>query len=234
VVRLSLASLGDLGQAFFQWELATAVAASILEVDAFDQPDVEASKAEARRLTDAYERTGALAAETPLCTEGPLALFADPEDRAALDEALDGDRSLRGYLRVHLQRIHDGDYFAALAYLEDSEPHRRVLDGIRRAVRNARHVATCVEFGPRFLHSTGQAYKGGPNTGVFLQLTCDAARDVPIEGKRATFGVVEAAQARGDLEVLHQRHRRALRVHLGPDVDTGLQALATAVAAALA
>ncbi len=234
VVRISMRSLGELGQAFFQWELATAVAGSILGINAFDQPDVEASKASARKLTDEYERTGKLAQDAPLCTDGPLALFADPEDRAALEQAVDGDTSLRGYLRAHLQRIHDGDYFATIAYVENSEPHRRVLDGIRRAVRNARHVATCVEFGPRFLHSTGQAYKGGPNTGVFLQLTCDADRAGPVEGKRYTFGVVEAAQAQGDLEVLHQRHRRALHVHVGADVDAGLQALAVAIAEVLA
>ncbi len=233
IVRISIASLGELGQAFFQWEMATAVTGSILGVNAFDQPDVEASKVEARRLTDEYERTGELAREAVLCTEGPLVLFADPDDRAALEEAVDGDTSVRGYLRAHLQRIHRGDYFATVAYVENSEGHRRALDGIRTAVRNARGVATCLEFGPRFLHSTGQAYKGGPNTGVFLQLTCDAARDLPVEGRRYTFGVVEAAQARGDLEILDQRHRRALHVHLGPDVETGLRALATAVAEAL-
>jgi transaldolase/glucose-6-phosphate isomerase len=234
VVHLSIAALDDVGQAFFQWEMATAVAGSILGIDAFDQPDVEASKASARNLTDEYERTGSFAQQTPLCTDGPLALFADPEDRTALEQAIDGDVSMRGYLRAYLTLLHDGDYFATLAYVENSEAHRRVLQGIRLAVRDARHVATCVEFGPRFLHSTGQAYKGGPNTGVFLQLTHGAANDVPVEGKRYTFGVIETAQARGDLDVLHQRHRRALHVHLGPDVDAGLQALAAVVAEALA
>jgi transaldolase/glucose-6-phosphate isomerase len=233
VVRLDVASLADLGQVFFQWEVATAVAGSILGVNAFDQPDVEASKVEARRLTDAYERSGALSPETPLCAEGPLAVFADARDAASLAPAA-GDASPRGYLRAHLQRLQPGDYFATLAYLEDTKPHRRVLDDLRRAVRDARHVATCLGFGPRFLHSTGQAYKGGPDTGVFLELTCDPVRDLPVEGKRYTFGVVEAAQARGDLQVLAGRHRRVLRVHLGPDVDAGLQALASTMAAALA
>ncbi len=231
VVRLGTASLADLGQTFFQWEMATAVAGAILGVNPFDQPDVEASKIEARRLTEAYERTGALAPEPPLCTEGPLALFADAHDLAALRAIGGGD--LRGYLRAHLERLRPGDYFATLAYLEDSDPHRRLLDGIRRVVRDAKQVATCLGFGPRFLHSTGQLYKGGPNTGVFLQLTCDDARDLPVPGKRYTFGVVEAAQARGDLQVLVQRHRRVLRVELGLDVETGLRALALAIAAAL-
>ncbi|MBX3161844.1 MAG: bifunctional transaldolase/phosoglucose isomerase [Deltaproteobacteria bacterium] len=234
VVRIALASLGDLGQAFFQWEVATAVAGSILGIDAFDQPDVEASKLEARRLTDTYERTGELAPETPFYVEGAVALFADPVDQVALAEAVDGDASLRGYLRAHLARLRDGDYFATLAYVADDEPHRSALDGIRRSVRDARHVATCVGFGPRFLHSTGQVYKGGPNTGVFLEVTHDPPPDVPVEGKPYTFGVVEAAQARGDLDVLARRHRRALRVHLGGDVDGGLQTLAAAVADAVA
>jgi transaldolase/glucose-6-phosphate isomerase len=109
-----------------------------------------------------------------------------------------------------------------------------VLEGIRTIVRDARHVATCVGFGPRFLHSTGQVYKGGPNTGVFLEVTHDPADDVPVEGKPYTFGVVEAAQARGDFEVLGQRHRRAMRVHVTGDLDVGLQALAITMAEVLA
>ena len=234
VVRLSLASLAELGQQFFLWEMATAVAGSILGINAFDQPDVEASKVEARRLTDEYERTGALSSETPFCTEGPLAVFADADEQAALRQASAGDTSVRGYLRAYLQQLHDGDYFATLAYVANDEPHRQVLDDIRRMVRDAKHVATCVGFGPRFLHSTGQAYKGGPNTGVFLEVTHDVAQDVPVEGKRYTFGLVEAAQARGDLAVLKQRKRRALRVHLGGDVEAGLRALAAAVADAVA
>lgn len=234
VVHLGVTSLEDLGQTFFVWEMATAVAGSILGIDAFDQPDVEASKDAARALTDEYERTGTLAPETPFCREGPLALFADPRDVAALDQNLDGDASLRGYLRAHLRRLQPGDYFATLAYVENAEQNRHMLDEIRRTVRDARHVATCVEFGPRFLHSTGQVYKGGPNTGVFLQVTCDAARDLPVEGKRYSFGVVEAAQARGDFQVLTERGRRALRVHLGSDVDAGLHALAAAVSEVLA
>lgn len=234
VVRVEMTRLDDLGQAFFLWEMATAVAGSILGIDAFDQPDVEASKIAARKLTDEYEHTGMLAPEAPFCREGPLALYADARERAELDQAVDGDTSLRGYLRAHLRRLHPGDYFATLAYVENADPNRRVLDDIRRTVRDARQVATCVEFGPRFLHSTGQVYKGGPNTGVFLQVTCDAERDLPVEGKRYTFGVVEAAQARGDLQVLTQRGRRTLRVHLGSDVDAGLHALAAAMTEVLA
>ena len=115
-----------------------------------------------------------------------------------------------------------GDYFALLAYIEMNQAHEQALQTARHAVRDQKRVATCLGFGPRFLHSTGQAYKGGPNTGVFLQITCDDAMDLPVPGQKYTFGIVKAAQARGDFEVLAERGRRALRVHLGADVNGGL------------
>jgi glucose-6-phosphate isomerase len=229
VVRIAIPSVGHLGQAFFQWELATAVAGSILGINPFDQPDVEDSKVIARKLADEYERTGTLSPETPFHVEGPISLFADETNEAALKQAAGDDRSLAGFVRAHLGRLQKGDYFALLAYLEENEQHHRALDVVRHAVRDRRRVATCLGFGPRFLHSTGQAYKGGPNTGVFVQLTCDDAEDLLVPGKRYTFGVIKAAQARGDLQVLGQRNRRALRVHLGPDVEAGLEILSKAV-----
>jgi len=125
------------------------------------------------------------------------------------------------------------DYFALLAYVERNKLHRDMLQEIRLQIRDRKRVATCLGFGPRFLHSTGQAYKGGPNTGVFLQITCDDAVDVPVPGRKYTFGVVKAAQARGDFQVLAERNRRALRVHLGSDVSTGLEGLRRAITAAL-
>jgi hypothetical protein len=114
-----------------------------------------------------------------------------------------------------------------------NEQHEAQLQQIRHAVRDSKRVATCSEFGPRFLHSTGQAYKGGPNSGVFLQITCDDAIDLPVPGQKYTFGVVKAAQARGDFQVLAERGRRALRVHLGKDVEAGLSVLANSVREAL-
>jgi transaldolase/glucose-6-phosphate isomerase len=132
-----------------------------------------------------------------------------------------------------LNRLGAGDYFALLAYVEMNEAHERVLQAIRHGVRDAKRIATCLEFGPRFLHSTGQAYKGGPNTGVFLQITCDDAVDLPVPGQKYTFGVVKAAQARGDFQVLVERDRRALRAHLGADVAGGLKTLQAAIMAAL-
>jgi transaldolase/glucose-6-phosphate isomerase len=126
--------------------------------------------------------------------------------------------------------LQPGDYAALLAYVPMQSRNQEILQTARHRIRDRKRVATCLGFGPRFLHSTGQAYKGGPNTGVFLQITCDDARDVPVPGQKYTFGVVKAAQARGDFQVLAQRERRALRVHLGKDVEAGLRALDAAIA----
>jgi transaldolase/glucose-6-phosphate isomerase len=190
---------------------------------------VEASKIETRKLTSEYEKTGSLPPEKPMFEQNGIKLFTDPKNASALGKA----DSLTGYLRAHLGRIKAGDYFAVLGYIEMNEEHEAQLQQIRHAVRDAKRVATCSEFGPRFLHSTGQAYKGGPNSGVFLQITCDDAIDLPVPGQKYTFGVVKAAQARGDFQVLAERGRRALRVHLGKDVEAGLSVLANSVREAL-
>ncbi len=234
VVRLDIADRLELGAEFFRWELATAAAGAALGIHPFDQPDVEASKVATRRLTAAVERSGALPEERPLLGEGGLLLFADEPNAGALRRAVAGAAGLGGVLRAHLDRLRAGDYFALLAYVEMSAAHRAELQRIRHAVRDRKRVATCLGFGPRFLHSTGQAYKGGPASGVFLQITCDDAPDLAVPGRAYTFGQVKAAQARGDFEVLAERGRRALRVHLGADVAAGLKALGEAVARALA
>ena len=234
VVRIAVADIYDLGQEFFRWEIATAVAGSIIGINAFNQPDVEASKIATRSLTTEYERAGSLPAEKPILEEGNITLFTDERNAAALAQAAGADQSLVGYLGAHLNRLQPGDYFAVLAYLPMFPQHERSLEEIRHKVRDRRHVATCLGFGPRFLHSTGQAYKGGPNSGVFLQVTCEDAVDLPVPGQKYTFGVVKAAQARGDFQVLAERKRRALRAHLGSDVTTGLKKLHSALAEVLA
>jgi transaldolase / glucose-6-phosphate isomerase len=233
VVTISVADVYNLGQEFFRWEVATAVAGSIIGINPFDQPDVEASKIATRKLTEEYERNGSLPAETPIFEAESVKLFADDQNAAALKSAV-SDHSLGGYLKAHLDRLRAGNYFALLAYIEMSQAHEKALQSARHAVRDHKRVATCLGFGPRFLHSTGQAYKGGPNTGVFLQITCDDAFDLAVPGQKYTFGIVKAAQARGDFEVLAERGRRALRVHLGADVNRGLAALEFAIRAALA
>ncbi len=233
VIYIRVTDAYQLGQEFFRWEIATAVAGSVLGIHAFNQPDVEASKIATRQLTETYEETGQLSPETPLLQEGGLQLFADSENAAILLGIAGYDRSLCGYLRAHLRRLRANDYFALLAYLQMNELHHQQLQELRKVICDRKQVATCLGFGPRCLHSTGQAYKGGPNTGVFLQITCADDIDVPIPGHRYSFGVVKAAQARGDFEVLAQRKRRILRVHLGPDVELGLKTLGIAIQGAL-
>jgi transaldolase / glucose-6-phosphate isomerase len=233
VVRIAASDIYDLGQEFFRWEIATAVAGSILGINAFNQPDVEASKIVTKQLTSEYELTGSLPPEKPVLEEAGFKLFTDDKNAADLAKATgpehSSDSSLKNYLRAHLARLGAGDYFALLGYVEMNADHESLLQTLRMTVRDHKHVATCLGFGPRFLHSTGQAYKGGPNSGVFLQVTCDDAQDLPVPGQKYTFGVVKAAQARGDFQVLAERKRRALRVHLGSDVKAGLTKLAELV-----
>jgi transaldolase / glucose-6-phosphate isomerase len=231
VVRIAMAAPEMLAQEFFRFEIATAVAGAVIGINAFDQPDVEASKVAARELTDAYEKSGSLGAETPVFRQNGVALYTDERNARALRQA-GANSTLESWLGAHFGRIHDGDYFALLAYVDRSEAHMRTLQDMRMAVRDAKHVATCLQFGPRFLHSTGQAYKGGPNSGVFLQVTADSASDLAIPGRKASFGVIEAAQARGDLRVLGERGRRVLRAHLH-ELDSGLAAIGKAARAAL-
>lgn len=222
VMRIDLRDVYDLGQEFFRWEFATAVAGAILGINPFDQPDVEASKIATKKLTSAFEVTGSLPAESPALSDGGIQVFGSA-----------GGTTMEAALRAHLNQLGAGDYFALLAYIEMNEAYEAILTGMRQRVRDAKHVATCVGFGPRFLHSTGQAYKGGPDSGVFLQITADDARDLPVPGQKYTFGVVKAAQARGDFAVLTERGRRALRIHLGSDVAAGLRKLASALDRAL-
>ena len=225
VVRIAMTDAYSLGQEFYRWEIATAVAGSVIGINAFNQPDVEASKIETRKLTSEYEKNGSLPAEKPLLEEAGIKLFTDEKNATALAQATGSDRSLKNYLRAHLARLGAGDYLAVLAYVQMNPEHESLLQNLRHTVRDRKHVATCLGFGPRFLHSTGQAYKGGPNSGVFLQITCDEAQDLPVPEQTYSFGVVKAAQARGDFAVLAERNRRALRVHLGRDVQAGLSKL---------
>jgi transaldolase / glucose-6-phosphate isomerase len=233
VVRIALRDPRQLGQEFFRWEIATAVAGAIIGINPFDQPDVEASKVKTRELTDAYEKSGKLPPERPIFVADGVELFADERNAGELAERGAG-ASLESYLKAHLGRLEAGDYCALLAYVERNAAHAETLQAMRVAIRRAKRVATCLGFGPRFLHSTGQAYKGGPNSGVFLQITCKDANDLAVPGRKYSFGIVKAAQARGDFDVLAERGRRALRVHLGADVEAGLATLRSAVERSLA
>ena len=230
VVSISVDNVYALGQEFFRWEIATAVAGSIIGINAFNQPDVEASKVETRKLTSEYEAKGKLPAEVPFFEASGIQFYADEKNVAAIH----GGLNVAAVLKTHLSRLNPGDYFAVLGYIPMNAENEKALQTMRHAVRDKKKVATVLGFGPRFLHSTGQAYKGGPNSGVFLQITCDDAKDLPVPGQKYTFGVVKAAQARGDFAVLAERGRRALRVNLGKNLKSALATLSKAVQKAVA
>ncbi len=228
VARIRVKDVWHIGQEFFRWEIAVAVAGAIIGINPFNQPDVEASKIKTSALTAEYEKSHDLQKQEPVFRENGLALYADPRNVAELGQ----HNTLTGYLKSHFGRVHSGDYVALLAYIERDEQHTQALTAMRAHIRDKTHAATCLGFGPRFQHSTGQAYKGGPNSGVFLQITCDDPADIDVPRHSYSFSVVKAAQASGDLEVLVERGRRALRIHL-KDVDAGLAELVRATDEAL-
>ncbi len=232
VVRIVMKSIDHIGQEFFRWEMATAVAGAILGINPFNQPDVESSKVKTRELTQAFEKTGKLPDEKPALSTDGADLYTDAANVADLRKA-GADGTVDSWLKAHLSRIDANDYVALLAYIEREPDHIDLLQDMRLKVGERRRVATCAEFGPRFLHSTGQAYKGGPDSGVFLQITADDAKDLPVPGQKASFGVIKAAAARGDFDVLIERGRRALRVHLKGDLASGLKMLDAAITDAL-
>ncbi len=232
VVQIGVASPQKIGQEFFRFEIATTVAGAVLGINPFDQPDVEASKVATRAMTDAFEKTGSLPSEPPVCADNGIVLYTDERNAKALRRG-GANSTLESWLKAHLARLADGDYFALLAYLDATASRTQSLQRLRIAVRDRKRVATALQFGPRFLHSTGQAYKGGPNSGVFLEITGEPDPDLDIPGRKASFGVIEAAQARGDFRVLAERGRRALHAHITGDVDDGLAAISEAARRAL-
>ena len=229
VVRIRLEDTLSLGQEFFRWEMATAVASAMLGVHAFNQPDVEASKKATRQLTARFEETGQVSEETPFLADRGLRFFS--ANATALRAA--AGRDAVALLGAHLGQLQAGDYFAINAYIEMNEETCAELQALRHTVRDAKKVATTLGFGPCFLHSTGQLHKGGPNSGVFLLITSDDASDLDIPGQRYSFGRLKAFQAQGDFVVLAERGRRALRVHLGSDIQAGLQILRETITRAL-
>jgi len=228
VIRMVIEDSYQLGQLFYLWEIATAVAGSVIGINPFDQPDVEAAKVKVRALSTEYEKSGQLPRETPVFEDGDIALYADAANAAALG----WHEHLSGYVKAHLERLKAGDYFALLAFIEHCDAHEAPLQAMRLKVRDATKNATTLGFGPRFLHSTGQLHKGGPNTGVFVEISCDHSDELAIPGRRISFGAIEFAQAIGDIAVLNERGRRALRIHL-KDGKAGLARLSEAFDAAL-
>jgi transaldolase/glucose-6-phosphate isomerase len=221
IVRIDWPDRYALGAEFYRWEFATAIMGAVLGVNPFDQPDVEESKIVTRRLAGEYERTGKLPDDPAVAREPGMSLHIDARNQKLLGGH---PPSVAAYLEAFLGLLRPGDYFALLAFIEMNGENQSALQAIRGLVRDRRKVATSVGFGPRFLHSTGQAHKGGPNTGVFLQITCDDPEDIQVPAQRYSFGTIRLAQARGDFEVLSTRGRRLMRIHF-KDIRSGLQTL---------
>jgi len=230
VLRWTLPSLSAIGAEFLRWEIATAVASAVLGVDPFDEPNVTEAKQATQAVLKGWLEQGAFPAPAIAAAAG--AVFV--ESPAPIAQTLAGRAGgfPAAWVPALLSLAHPGDYLALLAYMHrTSERHERI-ERLRHLLRDASRLATTTGYGPRFLHSTGQLHKGGPATGLFVQLTCDEGDELPIPGERYGFGVLRRAQAAGDYEVLARRGRRVVRVHLGSDAERGLDALIEAVSAA--
>ena len=227
VRRIQLDDPLEIGAEFLRWEVATAAAGIVLGIDPFDQPNVQESKDATKALLEAYRSRGALPQPMPIVSDADLAVSADPQVLGDTPVSVDGAVS-----QLFSLALGGRDYVALLAYLPPDPGVADRLQAIRTRIRDATGAATTVGFGPRFLHSTGQLHKGGPDTGVFLQLTAEPSKDLPIPGWEESFGTLIAAQALGDLASLQKRGRRALRIHFR-DVNAGLDRLEAMVGAAL-
>ncbi|WP_310397993.1 bifunctional transaldolase/phosoglucose isomerase [Hymenobacter sp.] len=213
----------DLGQEFYRWEVATAVASAVLGINPFDQPNVQAAKTATDSLMKVVETQGRLPeTNRPVATENGVAYYS-----AA------GGAGAAGVLQAFFAQARPGDFLCLQAYLTETPAVSASLQTLRRRVQQRLHLATTSGYGPRFLHSTGQYHKGGPNTGLFVQFTDDNPRDLALPGRSYTFGTFKNAQALGDFEALRSYGRRTLRVHLGADAEQGLNALLAALPEAL-
>ena len=228
VLRFTLADPIDLAAEFLRWEVATAIAGIVLNVNPFDEPNVTESKENTKRVLEALHHHGSFPHEEPLATGDGITLYGDTPLRLTA-----GDGTLAGELRRHLDRVRGNGYLAIGAFVAPTAARAGVIDRIRVRLRDATGRATTGGFGPRYLHSTGQLHKGGSPIGWFLQLTADHPADLPVHGRPYTFGQLIDAQARGDMEALEAHELPVLRVHLGADVDAGLAALDAAFAGVL-
>lgn len=220
VVYRKLADAYDLGEELFLWELATALAGARLGINPFDQPNVQEAKDATRQLLEAFAREGKLEEQPTLVSDEILTLYADDETQRALSSS-----TVAEAVGAHLTRARDGDYIALLVYLEETDAHDELLQAIRTDLRDATRCATTTGYGPRFLHSTGQLHKGGPDSGIFLQITAPDHVDFAVPRESYTFSTLKDAQALGDFRALSAHGRRALRVHLGADTAAGLRHL---------
>lgn len=226
VIRIDLRDVHDIGGEYFRWEMATAVASALLGVNAFDEPNVKESKDITGRLLDEYQSTGRLPEEMPVAEESGVKLLCDDDSHIVLDQIRMrlglSTPSVSSYLTAYLNECRPGDYLALLAFVHKTPEIHRLLQQVRVALRDRLGAATTLGYGPRFLHSTGQLHKGGPNSGMFIQFTSDDEVDVPIPGAAYGFSTLKQAQATGDAIALQSKGRPFIRVHFGDDPEGGL------------
>jgi glucose-6-phosphate isomerase len=232
VITTSTADAYALGREFLRWEIATATLGAVLRINPFDEPNVQESKDNTRQVLEQYARGGALPKSDPAASEDGLAMYVDGATASALRGR--GEHSVAGFVSALVGRAEPPQYVAIMAYIRRSEEHDRLLTRLRKAIRKVTRAATTVGYGPRFLHSTGQLHKGGPATGIFLQITCDDAVDIDIPGSKFGFSALKQAEALGDLEALQSRKRPVVSVHLENDISANLRALVKGVETGLA
>ncbi|GAA4374345.1 hypothetical protein GCM10023186_05830 [Hymenobacter koreensis] len=223
VIQILMNDPLDLGQEFFRWEVATAVASAVFGINPFDQPNVQAAKTATDSLMKVVQEQGQLPqGEAPKVTENGVAYYTAVSGNDATD-----------VLRAFFAQAQPGNFLNIQAYLTETPAVNDSLQELRRQVQEQLHLATTSGYGPRFLHSTGQYHKGGPDTGLFVQLTVDHPQDIQLPGRSYSFGTFKNAQAAGDLQALHDYNRRTLRLHLGADAELGLRQVLAALPAAL-
>jgi transaldolase/glucose-6-phosphate isomerase len=223
IITFQLSDRFDIGEEFYRWEFATAVAGSILEIDPFDQPNVQESKDNTNKLLKVIQEKGQLPDEEPALVKPPLSLFAT-----------EAGNNLADAIQAFLRQADEDCYFAIMAFLPESESLTEDFQEFRQFISTITRLPTTLGYGPRFLHSTGQFHKGGKNNGLFLQLTWKHREDAQIPEEPYTFGQFQDAQARGDLQALLRHDRRVLRIDLGEDLNKGMDALRMAFKQAIA
>jgi hypothetical protein len=227
-VTLQIEDRYDLGGEFFRWEFATAVAGALLQINAFDQPNVQEAKDKTNEVLATYIQTNAIPEPRAILRTQRVSIVVGDDKAHLFSTAV----SLQAAVEEYLREVNPGDYIALLAYIQRTPETAELLQHIRLRMRNLCRVATTLGYGPRFQHSTGQLHKGGANNGVFIQLVAQDHEDVPIPDTPYTFSVLKAAQALGDLQALEEHQRRVIRIQLGASIPDGLGELRQAVDAA--
>lgn len=235
VFTINLLDIYDLGGEFLRWEFATAVLGHMFGINPFDEPNVSSAKKNTNDLLEVFQKRGDLPIGSPLVEEDHVVLYAGPRTGEILSRICQqrnySSSDLTGLLAAHLSLARSGEYISLLAYLNPDQETDETLRHLLRRLRHTTQRAVTLGYGPRYLHSTGQLHKGGPNTGVFIIITADDEADLDIPGQPYSFGTLKMAQALGDLRSLQDARRRVVHLHIRGDVDNGLRKISEAIQA---